>query len=71
MVLYRQVLDLYATSVDYDPRAEASADFFNACRSSRHVFAQAGLLSVAVKGRGQAALRNMLCPLEKEHQSYE
>ncbi|MDR2880550.1 MAG: virulence RhuM family protein, partial [Azoarcus sp.] len=27
-VLYRQVLDLYATSVDYDPKAEASIVFF-------------------------------------------
>lgn len=27
-VLYRQVLDLYATSVDYDPRSEASRTFF-------------------------------------------
>lgn len=27
-VLYRQVLDLYATSVNYDPKAEASLVFF-------------------------------------------
>ena len=27
-VLYRQVLDIYATSVDYDPRTDASKLFF-------------------------------------------
>ena len=27
-VLYRQVLDLYATSVDYDPKSETSIQFF-------------------------------------------
>ncbi len=27
-VLYRQVLDLYATSVDYDPHSEQSIQFF-------------------------------------------
>lgn len=27
-VMYRQVLDLYATSVDYDPRSEESVKFF-------------------------------------------
>lgn len=27
-VIYRQVLDLYATSVDYDPRAQESLEFF-------------------------------------------
>lgn len=27
-VMYRQVLDLYATSVDYDPKSEISIEFF-------------------------------------------
>ena len=35
-VLYRQVLDLYATSVDYDPRAEASVMFFKAVQNKLH-----------------------------------
>ena len=26
-VMYRQVLDLYATSIDYDPRAQVSQEF--------------------------------------------
>lgn len=35
-VLYRQVLDLYATSVDYDPKAEASVVFFKAVQNKLH-----------------------------------
>ena len=27
-VLYRQILEIYATSIDYDPRAQVSQDFF-------------------------------------------
>lgn len=27
-VFYRQVLDIYATSIDYDPKAEVSVEFF-------------------------------------------
>ena len=27
-VFYRQVLDIYATSIDYDPHAEISKEFF-------------------------------------------
>ena len=27
-VFYRQILDIYATSIDYDPKAEISVDFF-------------------------------------------
>lgn len=27
-VIYRQVLDLYATSVDYDPKSSESIEFF-------------------------------------------
>lgn len=27
-VFYRQILDLYATSIDYDPKADVSIDFF-------------------------------------------
>ena len=28
-VFYRQVLEIYATSIDYDPHAEISVQFFN------------------------------------------
>ena len=33
-VLYRQVLDLYATAVDYDPRSDTSRLFFNSLRAA-------------------------------------
>jgi hypothetical protein len=35
-VLYRQVLDLYATSVDYDPRSEESGLFFKTVQNKLH-----------------------------------
>ena len=35
-VLYRQVLDLYATSVDYDPRSEDSIEFFKIVQNKLH-----------------------------------
>ena len=35
-VLYRQVLDLYATSVDYDPKASKSIEFFNIFQNKLH-----------------------------------
>ena len=35
-VLYRQVLDLYATSVDYDPRSPESVAFFKMVQNKLH-----------------------------------
>ena len=35
-VLYRQVLDLYATSVDYDPHSEQSVRFFKIVQNKLH-----------------------------------
>jgi len=35
-VLYRQVLDLYATSVDYDPKSSASIEFFKIVQNKLH-----------------------------------
>ena len=35
-VMYRQVLDLYATSVDYDPKAEQSIEFFKIVQNKLH-----------------------------------
>ncbi len=35
-VLYRQVLDLYATSVDYDPHSEQSISFFKIVQNKLH-----------------------------------
>ena len=35
-VLYRQVLDLYSTSVDYDPKSPISLDFFKIVQNKLH-----------------------------------
>lgn len=35
-VMYRQVLDLYATSVDYDPKSEQSVKFFKIVQNKLH-----------------------------------
>lgn len=35
-VFYRQILDIYATSIDYDPRAEASILFFKTVQNKMH-----------------------------------
>jgi len=35
-VLYRQVLDLYATSVDYDPKSDTSIEFFKIVQNKLH-----------------------------------
>lgn len=35
-VFYRQILDIYATSVDYDPKASTSVDFFKKVQNKIH-----------------------------------
>ncbi|MDR2791895.1 MAG: virulence RhuM family protein, partial [Tannerellaceae bacterium] len=35
-VLYRQVLDLYATSIDYDPQSTVSVEFFKVVQNKLH-----------------------------------
>jgi hypothetical protein len=35
-VLYRQVLDLYSTSVDYDPHSDESIKFFKIVQNKLH-----------------------------------
>ena len=35
-VFYRQILDIYATSIDYDPRSNTSAEFFKKVQNKIH-----------------------------------
>ena len=35
-VLYRQILEIYATSIDYDPRSQVSQDFFKKVQNKIH-----------------------------------
>ena len=53
-VLYRQVLDLYATSVDYDPKAEASTVFFKTVQNKLHYAAHGQTAAEVVKQRADA-----------------
>jgi len=54
-VLYRQVLDLYATSIDYDPRAEACAEFFKTVQNKLHHAAHGQTAAEVIKQRADAS----------------
>ena len=53
-VLYRQVLDIYATSVDYDPRTEASRLFFKIVQNKLHYAAHGHTAAEVIYERANA-----------------
>lgn len=53
-VLYRQVLDLYATSVDYDPRSEESGLFFKTVQNKLHYAAHGHTAAEIIAARADA-----------------
>lgn len=53
-VIYRQVLDLYATSVDYDPRAEESIKFFKIVQNKLHYAAHGHTAAEVIFERADA-----------------
>ena len=53
-VLYRQVLDLYATAVDYDPRSEASRLFFKIVQNKLHYAAHGHTAAEVIYERADA-----------------
>lgn len=53
-VLYRQVLDLYATSVDYDPNTEESVRFFKIVQNKLHFAAHGHTAAEVVYQRADA-----------------
>ena len=55
-VLYRQVLDLYATSVDYDPNAEESRRFFQTVQNKLHFAAHGHTAAELIAERADARL---------------
>lgn len=59
-VLYRQVLDLYATSVDYDPNTEESVRFFKIVQNKLHFAAHGHTAAEVVYRRADAR-----CPAQK------
>lgn len=58
-VLYRQVLDLYATSIDYDPKADATAEFFKTVQNKLHYAAHGRTAAEVINARADAAQPNM------------
>ena len=58
-VFYRQVLDLYATSVDYDPNTEESQLFFKIVQNKLHYAAHGHTASEVIVERANANLLNM------------
>lgn len=58
-VLYRQVLDLYATSVDYDPKAQESAEFFKIVQNKLHFAAHGRTAAEVISARADAMKPNM------------
>lgn len=53
-VLYRQVLDLYATSVDYNPKAEESVRFFKIVQNKLHYAAHGHTAAEVIFERADA-----------------
>ena len=53
-VLYRQVLDLYATSVDYDPKSDESIHFFKVVQNKLHFAAHGHTAAEVIYERADA-----------------
>ena len=53
-VFYRQVLDLYATSIDYDPKAEESILFFKIVQNKLHYAAHGHTAAEVIFSRADA-----------------
>ncbi|HOV15345.1 MAG TPA: virulence RhuM family protein [Spirochaetota bacterium] len=53
-VMYRQVLDLYATSVDYDPLSPESIDFFKIVQNKLHYAAHGNTAAEVIYNRADS-----------------
>ena len=53
-VMYRQVLDLYATAVDYDPRSDLSIEFFKIVQNKLHFAAHGHTAAEVIYERADA-----------------
>lgn len=58
-VLYRQILDLYATSVDYDPHADETVEFFKIVQNKLHFAAHGRTAAEVIASRADATQPNM------------
>lgn len=53
-VLYRQVLDLYATAIDYDPKAEETIKFFKIVQNKFHYAAHGNTVVEVIYNRADS-----------------
>ncbi|MFR9600157.1 MAG: virulence RhuM family protein [Rikenellaceae bacterium] len=53
-VMYRQVLDIYATSIDYDPKSEESMHFFKVVQNKLHFAAHGNTAAEVIYDRADA-----------------
>lgn len=58
-VFWRKVLDIYATSIDYDPKAESSVQLFKTLQNKMHWAAHGHTAAEIVYERANAELPNM------------
>lgn len=58
-VLYQQVLDLYATSIDYDPTAEETIEFFKIVQNRLHYAAHGHTAAEVIASRANAGQPDM------------
>ena len=58
-MFWRKVLDIYATSIDYDSRAEASQRFFQAVQNKMHWAAHGHTAAEVIHARANADAPNM------------
>lgn len=52
--MYRQVLDIYATAIDYDPRSEVSIEFFKIVQNKLHFAAHGHTAAEVIYERADA-----------------
>lgn len=58
-VFWRKVLDIYATSIDYDPNTDASRQFFAAIQNKMHWAAHGQTAAEIIHSRADASKPNM------------
>jgi len=58
-VFWRKVLDIYATSIDYDPNTDISRKFFAVIQNKMHWAAHGHTAAEIIAGRADASLPNM------------
>ena len=58
-VFWRKVLDIYATSIDYDPSAEASKQFFSTIQNKMHWAVHGQTAAEIISRRADSNLPNM------------